>query len=99
MGSPEELITSLLSAKTQEPDRALDRLAHQVIGAAIEVHRELGPGLMESVYEQAVCVELSLREIPFLRQCEVAISYKGHLVGQSRLDILVGERLIVELKA
>lgn len=79
MEPPEDLVTNLLSTKPQEPDQALDRLAHQVIGAAIEGHRELGPGLLESVYEQALCLELSLRGISFLRQCEVAISYKGNL--------------------
>lgn len=83
----------------QEPDRELDRLAHQVIGAAIEVHKLLGPGYLESVYEEALSVELSLRQIPFSRQHPIAVSYKGHLVGEGRLDLLVNRRLIVELKA
>lgn len=70
-----------------------------VIGAAIEVHRVLGPGFLESVYEEALCVELQLRGIPFRRQPVVAISYKGRLVGEGRLDLLVSNTLIVELKA
>jgi GxxExxY protein len=81
-----------------EPDRELDRLAHEVIGAAIEVHRILGPGFLESMYEEALCVELKLRGIPFQRQVPVPVSYKGVAIGQSRLDLLVREKLIVEIK-
>jgi len=82
----------------REPGEELDRLAHAVIGAAIEVHRVLGPGFLESVYEQALCIELQLRKIPFKRQVVVAVNYKGHTIGESRLDLLVGDVLIVELK-
>jgi GxxExxY protein len=94
-----DLITNLLKPKGPEPDRQLDRLAYQVIGAAIEVHRLLGPGFLESVYEEAMCIELALREIAFTRQHQVTIDYKGRPVGQGRLDILVAESLVVELKA
>ena len=87
------------SAKSEEPDNEIDRLAHAVIGAAIEVHRLLGPGFLESVYEAALCAELTLRRIPFTRQQMIAISYKGQIVGESRLDLLVGAGLVVELKA
>ncbi|MGH9426531.1 MAG: GxxExxY protein [Terriglobia bacterium] len=86
-------------AKRTEPSGALDQLARAVIDAAIEVHRMLGPGFLESVYEEALCVELSLRGIPFLRQVLVAVDYKGHPVGESRLDLLVGGSLVIELKA
>lgn len=82
-----------------EPDDELNQLSHEVIGAAIEVHRTLGPGHLESVYEEAMCVELRLRGIPFVGQPLVAVNYKGHSVGESRLDLLVGNRLVVELKA
>ena len=82
-----------------EPGKELDELAHQVIGAAIEVHRRLGPGFLESVYEQALCVELELRGIPFECQVPIAVEYKGRSVGQARLDIVVGGKLLVELKA
>ena len=77
----------------------MDDLARQVIGAAIEVHRSLGPGFLESVYEQALCVELGLSHIPFARQVAVSVTYKGMPVGVSRLDILVDGKLIVELKS
>ena len=82
-----------------EPQEGLDRLAHQVIGAAIEVHRRLGPGFLESVYEEALCIELKLRGIPFERQVYRDIDYKGHSVGEGRMDLLVDKWLVVELKA
>ena len=78
---------------------AVDELSRAVIGAAIEVHRLLGPGFAEAVYEEAFCVELSLRGIAFARQPAIKIGYKGHVVGEGRLDLLVGNELIVELKA
>ncbi len=81
-----------------EPSTELDALAHRVIGAALEVHRLLGPGFLESVYEQALCVELTLRGVRFVRQVPVSVAYQGHEVRQARLDLLVGERLVVELK-
>ena len=82
-----------------EPDTNTDELAKAVIDAAIEVHRILGPGYLESVYEEALAVELDLRNIPFERQKSVAVDYKGQSVGEGRLDLLVGGCLIVELKA
>lgn len=85
--------------RTAEPDDSMNLLSHAVIGAAIEVHRVLGPGFLESVYEQALCVELQLRGVPFVRQPIIALDYKGHGVGDGRLDLLVDSRLVVELKA
>jgi GxxExxY protein len=82
-----------------EPSAELDDLAHRVIGAAIEVHRLLGPGFLESVYEEALCVELGLRHIRFARQVPISLKYKGERVGQARLDLLVDDCLVVELKA
>ena len=61
----------------EEPRSELDQLAHRVIGAAIEVHRVLGPGFLESVYEEALCVELAQRGIGFARQVPVGVDYKG----------------------
>ncbi len=83
----------------QEPSKDVDQLTHEVIGAAIEVHRVLGAGFLESVYEQAPAIELAERGIPFVRQSPVSLAYKGHPVGQARFDLLVDEILIVELKA
>ena len=82
-----------------EPAKEVDALANAVIGAAIEVHRILGPGFLESVYEEAMCVELKLRGMLFVRQSPISLNYKGHPVGKGQLDFLVGEKLIVELKA
>ncbi|CAN92462.1 MULTISPECIES: GxxExxY protein [Sorangium] len=82
-----------------EPDAELDRLAHWVIGAALEVHRTLGPGFLEAVYEEALCVELSLRRIPFARQVPIGVDDKGNLVGQARMDLVVDSQLVVQLKA
>ena len=81
-----------------EPGDELDELAHAVIGAGIEVHRHLGAGFQESVYEEALCVELKLRGIPFTRQHAVTVMYKDHEVGSGKIDLLVAGRLVVELK-
>ena len=75
-------------------------LTGEVIGAAIEVHKTLGPGLLESTYEECLCRELELRKIPYERQKELPIEYKGlKLDCGYRLDILAANRLILELKA
>jgi GxxExxY protein len=80
-------------------DAQIEEAAKKVIEAAIEIHRHLGPGYIESVYEEALAVELTLLGIPFARQVEFGLDYKGHLVGKGRLDFLVDGCLIVELKA
>jgi GxxExxY protein len=82
-----------------EPDPELDALASAVIGAAIEVHRQMGPGLDEVLYHNGLCVELRQRGIPFVRNVEVPVLYKGELIGKRFMDLLVGGRLVVELKA
>ena len=82
-----------------EPPVELDRLAHAVIGAAIEVHRQLGPGVSEDCYEGAMALELTTRRIPFERQKRIDIMYKGVRVGHMRLDLLVGGILLVEIKS
>ncbi len=75
-------------------------LSNQIIGAALEVHRQLGPGLLESAYEECLAYELSLRNIPFERQKPVPVVYKGvQLDCGFRLDLLVGDLVVVELKA
>ncbi|MCK9381090.1 MAG: GxxExxY protein [Sulfuritalea sp.] len=76
-----------------------DELTEKTIGAAIEVHRVLGSGLLESVYESALCHELFLRGIAFKRQVEVSVSYKEVNVGNQRVDLLVADEVVVELKS
>jgi GxxExxY protein len=82
-----------------EPDGRVDEVARAVIGAAIEVHRCLGPGYLERVYEGALRVELRLRGIAFERQKAIPVVYKGQAIGQGRIDFLVEDSLILELKA
>jgi GxxExxY protein len=82
-----------------EPDQELDAVARKVIGAALEVHRVLGPGFLEAIYEEALCIELTRRALAFERQVPVTIEYKGAPVAQTRLDLVVADRLVLELKA
>jgi GxxExxY protein len=75
-------------------------LTHTIIGAAIEVHRTLGPGLLESAYEECLAHELTLQHVPFERQKPVPVVYKGmKLECGYRIDLLVDGRVVVELKA
>ena len=78
----------------------INDLTGQVIGAAIEVHKVLGPGLLESTYESCLCVELDKRNIRYERQKDIPIDYKGTMVDCGyRSDLIIDDRLIVELKA
>ena len=77
-----------------------NEISEKIIGAAIEVHRILGPGLLESVYEDALCHELHLRDLKFLRQQSVPIPFKGVRLGTDlQLDLIVEDKVIVDLKA
>jgi len=77
-----------------------EKLTETIIGAAIEVHKELGPGLLESSYDAALAQELSLRGLHFARQKDMPVNYKGGLLEVGyRLDFLIEDRVIVELKA
>lgn len=80
--------------------KPINDLSHELIGAAIEVHRELGPGLLEPAYEGAYSHELTLRRIPHVRQKLTPVTYKGVLIDAGyRIDILAEDRVVVELKA
>jgi GxxExxY protein len=75
-------------------------LTREIIAAAIEVHRALGPGLLESAYEECLCHELHLRNVAFRRQVDLPVKYKNvHLDCGYRLDLVVDEKVVVELKA
>jgi GxxExxY protein len=76
-----------------------EELAHKIIGAAIEVHRILGPGFLESVYEKALEYELKSRGLRVARQQELVVHFKELRIEGQRLDLIVGGRIIVELKA
>jgi GxxExxY protein len=76
-----------------------EELTQQIIGAAIEVHRAIGPGLLENVYEECLCHELTLRGISFQRQTPIPVVYKGKNLDCSyRLDLIVEDKVILELK-
>lgn len=94
--------TSVLSVPLWCNKKQMDinQLTGAIIGAAIEVHKALGPGLLENIYEECLCIELGIRNIPFERQKEIDIKYKDiNLDSKYRIDILVNESVIVELKA
>jgi GxxExxY protein len=77
-----------------------EEVTEAIIGAAIEIHRELGPGLLESAYEECLCHELQLRKLLFQRQLDLPVQYKGLKLDCSyRIDLLVNDSVIVELKA
>jgi GxxExxY protein len=81
-------------------DEIRDPLTEAVIGAAIEVHRELGPGLLEEIYQRALEVELELRGVPFTAQEPLPVSYKGVFLGKGlNMDFVVRNELIIELKS
>jgi GxxExxY protein len=81
-------------------DPGINKLSEQIIGASIEVHRELGPGLLETIYEQALSREFTMRGIPHERQVGLTVHYKGEpLEGNLRLDMVVANSIILELKA
>lgn len=81
-------------------DLQRDPLTFQLIGAAIEVHRELGPGLLESAYEECLCHELALRGLEFQRQVPLPVQYKGlKLDCGYRLDLLISGAVVLEIKA
>ena len=88
----------------QESRKAGKELRHReitdrIIAAAIRVHRELGPGFLESIYEEALAVEFALDGIQFVRQKTVPLFYRDHQIGEHRLDFLVENVIVVELKA
>jgi GxxExxY protein len=76
-----------------------DELSRKIIGAAIEVHRELGPGFLESIYEEALKVDFTEHGFHYVAQKEIQIKYLGVVVGIHRLDLLVENEIIIELKA
>jgi GxxExxY protein len=89
-----------MNAEEQRRRETLNALSSEVIGAAIDVHQALGPGLLESAYEMALCHELGLRGLHYERQKLLPLIYKGIAVEPGyRLDLLVEGRLIIELKA
>jgi GxxExxY protein len=88
-----------LKTRNPESDAANEALINRVIGAAIRVHTELGPGFLESLYEEALAVELRFLGIQFERQKPVPVFYRTQPIGEHRIDLLVEGAVVVELKA
>ena len=80
-------------------DDAINDLTKRIIGCAIEVHRALGPGLHERTYENAMALEFHHQDLPFDRQVQVPVAYKGEWVGDYRLDLIVDDTVVVEIKS
>ncbi len=76
-----------------------DELTEKIIAAAIEVHKTLGAGLLESIYEEALCFEFGLMGVEFDRQVAIDVAYKGHVIKGQRLDLLVEKEVVVEVKS
>jgi GxxExxY protein len=78
---------------------ALSGLTSRIIGAAIEVHKILGPGLLESIYEAALCIELDDRGIRYAQQVRIPAYYKGRPLGKYELDLIVEDCVVIEIKS
>ena len=90
-------VNSMVASSTKE--YPLKEITERIISCAMEVHSTLGPGLLESVYEEALAQELTIRGNPYEKQKEIALKYKGKEIGKHRIDFLIENEVIVELKA
>ena len=77
----------------------IERLVYQTLGCCITVHRELGPGLLESTYARAVCIELHAAGLPFEAEKHIPVTYRGQLLCHHRLDLVVANQVVVEIKS
>jgi GxxExxY protein len=90
-----------MSEESRNAGKALrdSEITESIIAGAIAVHRELGPGFLETVYEQALAVEFAIRGTAFVRQKPIPLFYRDHQIGEHRIDFLVEDKIVVELKA
>jgi GxxExxY protein len=88
-----------MAAVAVKESEALKGLTERIIGCGIEVHRQLGPGLLEGTYEAALCTELQIAALNFVRQPVFPVIYKGQVIGEYRLDLIVEDTVIVEIKS
>lgn len=77
----------------------INKLTEKIIGCAIEVHRNLGPNLLESIYESALCVEFELANLKYQRQVTFPVRYKEKAIGEQRVDIIVENTVVIEIKS
>jgi GxxExxY protein len=85
--------------KTDQELEEINILTERIIGCAIEVHRNLGPGLLEQTYEAAMCLEMGQQRVAFERQATFPIKYKGTTISEHRVDLIVEKAVVVELKS
>jgi GxxExxY protein len=97
-GKIQHLSMGSSAAPVKEAD-ALKQLTERIIGCAIEVHRQLGPGLLEQTYEAALAIELQNAGLSFVRQPIFPVVYKGQIIGEYRLDLIVADAVVVEIKS
>jgi len=88
-----------MAAVAVKESEALSALLNELFGCAIEVHRQLGPGLLEGTYEAALCIEPQIAGLNFVRQPVFPVIYKGQVIGEYRLDLIVEDIVIVEIRA
>jgi GxxExxY protein len=88
-----------MGAAPVKESAALKQLTERIIGCAIEVHRQLGPGLLEGTYEAALCIELNNADLNHVRQPIFPVVYKGQTIGEYRLDLIVDDAVVVEIKS
>jgi len=88
-----------MAAIAVKESEALKRLTERIIGCAIEVHRQLGPGLLKRTYEAALCIELQIAGLNFVRQPVFPVIYKGQVIGEYRLDLILEDTVIVEINS
>ena len=93
------MISHGATESTEPSPEKVNAITERVIGCAIEVHRQLGPGLLESIYEAALCIELGHAGIGFEQQLPLSVSYKGCVIGDLRLDLLFEQLVVVEIKS
>jgi GxxExxY protein len=77
----------------------INALTEKIIGCAIQVHKHLGAGLLESIYENALCLEFGAAGLRYQRQVAIPVNYRGHKIGEHRLDLLVEDTVVVEIKS
>ena len=79
--------------------KELDEITGAIVDASVRIHRELGPGLLESVYETAICIEMDAAGLSYTRQTQIPAYYKGKLLGHYRIDLVVQDQVLVEIKS
>jgi GxxExxY protein len=96
-------VRNRLATETQSPQRQdhseINTITKRMIGCPIQVHNQLGPGLLEGRYESALCVEFDLGALRYRRQVSIPVTYKGRVIGDHRLDLVVQDLVVVGLKA